>query len=70
MANAIYDGTDAVMLSGETTVGDFPTEAVASMDRIVRAAEAELAKAGWHAIHMSIEQEGRAFSGERRDEVA
>ena len=28
-----------------------------------------VAKAGWHAIHMSIEQEGRAFSGERRDEV-
>ena len=28
-----------------------------------------VAKAGWHAIHMSIEQEGRALSGERRDEV-
>jgi pyruvate kinase len=50
VANAIYDGTDAVMLSGETAVGDYPVEAVACMDRIARAAEADLREDGWDVI--------------------
>ncbi len=40
VATAIYDGADAVMLSAETASGQFPAEAVAMMDRIIRRTEA------------------------------
>ncbi len=39
VANAIYDGTDAVMLSAETAAGEYPVDSVELMDRIVRQAE-------------------------------
>jgi pyruvate kinase len=39
VANAVFDGTDAVMLSAETSIGLFPVEAVQMMHRIVESAE-------------------------------
>ena len=42
VANAIFDGTDATMLSEETSVGEYPLEAVKMMDRIARQTEKKL----------------------------
>ena len=39
VANAVYDGTSAIMLSGETSVGKYPVETVATMSRIAENAE-------------------------------
>ena len=47
VANAIFQGTDAVMLSEETAVGEYPVEAVRVMDRIARETEPELPYGDW-----------------------
>jgi pyruvate kinase len=46
VANAIFDGTDAVMLSGETAVGKYPVEAVSCMARIALETETHLRESG------------------------
>src|SRR5580658_7713240 len=47
VANAIYDGSDAVMLSAETSVGKYPVEAVEYMARIAAEAEHGLRRRGF-----------------------
>jgi pyruvate kinase len=42
VANAIFDGSDALMLSGETAAGHYPLESLEMMDRIIREAEASV----------------------------
>ncbi len=41
VANAIYEGADAVMLSGETTIGKYPAKCVETLDKIAEASEGE-----------------------------
>ena len=47
VANAVYDGTSAVMLSGETAAGKYPVEAVRTMAKIAESTEGDLDYAKW-----------------------
>jgi pyruvate kinase len=51
VANAIYDGTDAVMLSAETAAGKYPVEAVKMMAKIVSETESNLRDTGSYETH-------------------
>ena len=58
IANAILDGTDAVMLSEETAIGQYPVEAIATMGRIAQ--HAETAETPFHVKHPHDESHAMA----------
>ncbi|MFL1695940.1 pyruvate kinase [Weissella kandleri] len=61
VANAVFDGTDATMLSGESANGDYPVEAVQTMARIDEKAETALALNGRH-VNKFVSNDGNTES--------
>jgi pyruvate kinase len=75
VANAIYDGTDAVMLSAETSIGKYPVNAVEYMSRIAAEAERSIRRRGFVDLPYIAESSDSdiladaAFNAARRAEV-
>lgn len=60
VANAVFDGTDALMLSAESAAGKYPVESVQMMDRIIREAETHFLEWGTEQIVGGFEQSDAA----------
>ena len=60
VANAVFDGTDAVMLSAETASGKYPVQAIQMMDRIVEEAEKHFLEWGTEQVVLGFEQSDAA----------
>jgi len=54
VANAIFDGTDIVMLSGETANGKYPVESISMMDRIARRAEGNIDLSQYTSLYRNV----------------
>jgi pyruvate kinase len=61
VANAVWDGTDALMLSNETAMGQYPVPAVATMSRIIESAETGR-RGAMHARDMLVGRQSGRFS--------
>lgn len=70
VANAVIDGSDALMLSAETAMGDFPERSVRMMDRIIRRTEMYLEGTRRAGLHAPGAAQGPATTGEERDDAS